>query len=105
MGIRSEVDWPTELHMNHHTLKAAAAIFAVPINKTFLLLKYTGGLQPIPGDPKRQRMAAMLDDKTKGSVIQHGCHTILFWISSSRDWLQTTYMYKNQMFKNPKHLG
>ena len=30
-----------------------------------------------------------LDDKTKGSVIQHGCHTIVFWIS--RDWLQTTY--------------
>ena len=32
-------------------------------------------------------MAAMLDDKTKRSVIQHGCHTIVFWIS--RDWLQT----------------
>ena len=32
-------------------------------------------------------MAAMLDDKTKRSVIQHGCHTIIFWIS--RDWLQT----------------
>ena len=31
-------------------------------------------------------MKAMLDDKTKGSVIQHGCHTIVFWIS--RDWLQ-----------------
>ena len=32
-------------------------------------------------------MAATLDDKTKRSVIQHGCHTIVFWIS--RDWLQT----------------
>ena len=44
-----------------------------------------GGLQPIPGDG----MAAMGDDKTKGSVIQHGYQTIVFWIS--RDWLQTIY--------------
>ena len=36
---------------------------------------------------KDNGMAAMLDDKTKRSVIQHGCHTIVFWIS--RDWLQT----------------
>ena len=34
---------------------------------------------------KDNGMAAMLDDKTKGSVIQRGCHTIVFWIS--RDWL------------------
>ena len=33
-------------------------------------------------------MAAMLDDETKGFVIQHGCHTIVFWISS--DLLQAT---------------
>ena len=39
-----------------------------------------------------QGMAAMLDDKIKGSVIQHGCHTIVFWIS--RDWLQTTYSHR-----------
>ena len=32
------------------------------------------GLQPIPDNG----MAAMLDDKTKGSVIHHGCHTIVF---------------------------
>ena len=38
---------------------------------------------------KDNGMAAMLDDKTKRSVIQHGCHTIVFWIS--RDWLQTSY--------------
>ena len=41
----------------------------------------------------------MLDDKTKGSVIQHGCHNIVFWIS--RDWLQSTYRVmptKNFMF-------
>ena len=38
---------------------------------------------------KDNNMVVMLDDKTKGSVIQHGCHTITFWIS--RDWLQTTY--------------
>ena len=37
---------------------------------------------------KDNDMAAMLDDKTKGSVIQHGRHTVVFWIS--RDWLQTT---------------
>ena len=36
---------------------------------------------------KDNGMAAMLDDKTKRSVIQHGCHTIVFLIS--RDWLQT----------------
>ena len=43
------------------------------------------GLQPIPGDPKDNGMAAMLDAKTKRSVIQHA--TIVFLIS--RDWLQT----------------
>ena len=36
---------------------------------------------------KDNNMAAMLDDKTKRSVIQHGCHIIVFWIP--RDWLQT----------------
>ena len=46
-------------------------------------------------------MAAMLDDKTKGSVIQHGCHTIIFWIS--RDWLQTTYIFK-ELYSNMKLL-
>ena len=39
-------------------------------------------------------MAAMLDDKTKSSVIQHGCHTIVVWIS--RDWLQTSYKWKDR---------
>ena len=36
---------------------------------------------------KDNGMVAMLDDKPKRSVIQHGFHTIVFWIS--RDWLQT----------------
>ena len=36
---------------------------------------------------KDNGMAAMLDDKTKRSVIQHGCHTTVFWMS--RFWLQT----------------
>ena len=42
------------------------------------------------GIQKDNRMAAMLDDKTKGSVIQHGCINTVFLISS-RNWLQTTY--------------
>ena len=45
------------------------------------------GLQPINGDPKRQWYGGHVGYKTKRSVIQHGCHTIVFWIS--RDWLQT----------------
>ena len=45
---------------------------------------------------KDNGMAAMLDDKTKRSVIQHGCHTIVFWIS--RDWFQT----KNSPNENMK---
>ena len=36
------------------------------------------GLQPIPGDPKDNGVAAMLDDRTFCFVIQHGRHTIVF---------------------------
>ena len=42
---------------------------------------------------KDNGMAAMLDDKTKRSVIQHGCHTIVFWISG--DWLHSKNKMKN----------
>ena len=34
--------------------------------------------QPIPGDPKDNGVAAMLDDKTFCFVIQHGRHAIVF---------------------------
>ena len=37
-----------------------------------------GGLQPIPGDPKDNGMAAMLDDRTFCFVIQHGRHTFVY---------------------------
>ena len=36
------------------------------------------GLQPIPGDPKDNGVAAMLDDRTFCFVIQHGRHAIVF---------------------------
>ena len=39
-------------------------------------VKAIGGLQPIPGDPKDNGVAAMLDDRTFCFVIQHGCHTV-----------------------------
>ena len=35
-------------------------------------------LQPIPGDPKDNGVAAMLDDRTFCFVIQHGRHAIVF---------------------------
>ena len=35
------------------------------------------GLQPIPGDPKDNGVAAMLDDRTFCFVIQHGRHAIM----------------------------
>ena len=53
----------------------------VNLNNIFLVCNQSLEIQ------KDNGMAAMLDDKTKRSVIQHGCHTIVFWIS--RDWLQT----------------
>ena len=34
-------------------------------------------MQPIPGDPKDNGVAAMLDDRTFCFVIQHVCHTIV----------------------------
>ena len=40
----------------------------------FLIL----GLQPIPGDPKDNGVAAMLDDRTFCFVIQHGRRAIVF---------------------------
>ena len=52
---------------------------AVDFNPFFFFTVSTiDGLQPIPGDPKDNGMVAMLDDKTKGSVIRHGCHTVVF---------------------------
>ena len=36
------------------------------------------GLQPVPGDPKDNGVAAMLDDRTFCFVIQHGRHAIVF---------------------------
>ena len=36
------------------------------------------GLQPIPGDPKDNGVAAMLDDRMFCFVIQHGRHAIVF---------------------------
>ena len=36
------------------------------------------GLQPIPGDPKENDVAAMLDGRTFCFVIQHGRHAIVF---------------------------
>ena len=40
--------------------------------------KYILGLQPIPGDPKDNGVAAMLDDRKFCFVIQHGPHAIVF---------------------------
>ena len=37
-----------------------------------------GGLQPMPGDPKDNGVAAMLDDRSFCFVIQHGRHAIVF---------------------------
>ena len=37
-----------------------------------------GGFQPIPGDPKDNGVAAMLDDRTCCFIIQHGRHAIVF---------------------------
>ena len=37
-----------------------------------------GGLQPISKDPEDNGVAAMLDDRTFCSVIQHGRHAIVF---------------------------
>ena len=39
---------------------------------------FLGCLQPIPGDPKDNGVAAMLDDRTICLVIQHGRHAIVF---------------------------
>ena len=36
------------------------------------------GLQPIPGDPKDNGVAAMFDGRTFCFVIQHGRHAIVF---------------------------
>ena len=36
------------------------------------------GLQPTPGDPKDNGVAAMLDDRMFCFVIQHGRHAIVF---------------------------
>ena len=36
------------------------------------------GLQPIPGDPKDNGVAVMLDDRTFCFVIQHGRHVVVF---------------------------
>ena len=37
-------------------------------------------LQPIPGDPKDNGVAAMLDDRTFCFVIQNGRHAIVFFL-------------------------
>ena len=60
------------------------------------------GLQPIPGDPKRQWHGGHIWMTKQRSVIQHGCYTIVFWIS--RDWLQTknTALYYILLMKS-KH--
>ena len=60
-----------------------------------------GGLHPIPRDQKDNGVAAMLDDRTFCSVIQHGRHTVVFWIS--RDWLQTTYSPFNWLSETEGH--
>ena len=43
-----------------------------------MALKLILGLQPIPGDPKDNGVAAILDDRTFCFVIQHGRHDIVF---------------------------
>ena len=56
----------------HHTIEQD--IFKVFMTKKVIIL----GLQPIPGDPKDNGGAAMLDDRTFCFVIQHGRHAIVF---------------------------
>ena len=53
---------------------------------------YILGLQPIPGDPKDNGVAAMLDDKTFCLVIHHGRHAIVV--------LEFQGLVTNQEFRN-----
>ena len=47
------------------------------IVSVFVYCSAIGGLQPIPGDPKDNGVAVLMDDRTFCFVIQHGRHAIV----------------------------
>ena len=57
---------------------AHAALYYVNGKVGKLEVDFERNLQPIPGDPKDNGVAAMLDDRTYCFVIQHGRHGIVF---------------------------